>query len=135
MQERQIKRYKKITPQSMRELSERIINYFDKKGYWSDCAIYVDGERWSSDNYGNSNKIAQKTKKDVVYYVEYDIDVNDYLKYNNPKAISIIFDGSPLYMEIFNNFDIVWNLSERFLAPYKLYFELGDQWNMTAYSI
>ena len=72
---------KPITPANMRALAIELIDYFNEQDYWFDMGIYVDGERWSSNPVKPSvDPEEKKTEKGTVYYVEKDINVEEYLE-------------------------------------------------------
>lgn len=122
---------KTVSPANMRELAEKMIDFLSKNEFWFQMIIYVDNEAWYSEPKNNTEK--HFTKKGNDYYVKTDMDVKDYLEYNNPDTISLVFEG-PLYHKInYEDYDYVSKLSEKFLKPYGLYFEQGYAWSITAY--
>ena len=127
---------KPITPANMRALAIELIDYFNEQGYWFDMGIYVDGERWSSNPVKPSvDPEEKKTEKGTVYYVEKDINVEEYLEYCNPNTVTLYFEG-PLYHAInYHDINLSFKLDKKFLNEYGLYFEQGYAWSMAAYEV
>jgi len=124
---------KKITPKAMEALALKMIDYFAKKGYWTEMGIYVNNKRLASDNLRGTYTKAT-TEGGVAYFIEENIDVKDYIEYSNPETLTIYFEG-PLYHTInYDDYDYLNKLDNKFLKPYGLYFEQGHAWNMSAYS-
>ena len=123
---------KKITKDSMTKLAFKLMEYFHKNEMWDSTIIYAAGKRYLSPGYAYNKEHLYKTYKDDIKYVEEDADVKDYVSYSNPDTVTIAFEGL-LYDIIDNDFGFILKLDKKFLEPYGLYFELGNQWNMSAY--
>lgn len=122
---------KAITPDNMRLLSQKLIDHFVKENCWFQMIVYVDNEAWYSEQMPDTEK--HITKKGNEYFVKKDMDVQQYLEYNNPKTISIVFEG-PLYSIInYHDYDYLTKLTNKYLTDYGLYFEQGYAWSATAY--
>ena len=122
---------KKITPQAMEDLALKMIEFFDKKGFWYEMGIYVNHKRLASDSSKGATKAV--TKGGVAYFITEEVEVKDYIEYSNPETLTIYFEG-PLYHKInYDDFDYLQKLDEKFLKPFGLYFEQGHAWNMSAY--
>lgn len=120
-----------VTPENMRILAEKLIDYFAKEECWYEMGIYVDNERWSSNPDKNDEKFV--TGKETVYYVQKNVDIKSRLEYSNPETVSLYFEG-PLYETInYNDYNYISKLTQMFLEKYNLYFEQGDAWSMAAY--
>lgn len=127
------KKLRKITPEAMEKLAIRMIEYFDKQGYWYEMGIYVNNKRLASDNL-KGTYTEHVTKGGVKYYVEEDVDIKKCIEYSNPETLTIYFEG-PLYDKInYHDYDYLQKLDKKFLEPYGLYFEQGHAWNMSAYN-
>lgn len=123
---------KPITPENMRKIALKLIDHFSKTNCWFNMIIYVDNEAWYSDEHDNTEKL--ETVKGNAYYVKTNMDVTKYLEYNNPKTLSLVFEG-PLYHIInYKDYDYLTKLSAKYLQDYGLYFEQGYAWSATAYS-
>lgn len=122
---------KPITPQNMRKLAIKLIDFLAKRSYWTEMGIYVDGERWSSEPLADTEEMA--TDNGNKYYVLKNVDIKACLEYSNPRTISMYFEG-PLYHCInYQDYDFLTKLDEKLLKPYGLYFEQGYAWSAAAY--
>lgn len=127
------KQVRKLTPEALENIAARMITFFNKNGYWCDSCIFVNGKRYSAYKHDGDKEVV--LVDGAVYYEADDIDVRDVLgEYCNPDTISLVFEG-PLYHKIYEDYDFVLKLTEKFIASYGLYFELGYQWSMTAYRV
>lgn len=123
-----------FTGQEMEELALKLIDKFNADELWFHCWIYVNGKRFWANTYLPEEHEKRITENGAVYYVENDVDVEDYLDcFCNPDTLSVTFEG-PLYHKInYEDFDYIFNLSDEILKPYGLYFEQGYAWSMSAY--
>lgn len=125
---------KPVTPANMRHLAEQLMDYFAEIECWYDMGIYVDNERWASSPRDSSCE-QKTTAKGTVYYVEDGIDIASSMEYSNPETVSIFFEG-PLYSKInYEDYGFLYELGEKFLTPYGLYFEQGYAWNAAAFPV
>lgn len=124
---------KPVTPENMRALAEKMIDFFAKNEMWDAVNILVDNQMWQSDKSSKATE-EKTTKKGTKYYVVPDIDIESHLEGSNPKTINITFEG-PLYHKInYDDYDYIFKLTEKFLKPYGLYFEQYHAWSMAAFS-
>ena len=120
-----------ITPTNMKKLAEEIIDFLTEEELFWDVCIYVDNQAWQSNKYSGTEVTETQTKKGNKYYVKTDVDVTKQLEYNNPKTITMTFEG-PLYHMV-NEHAYDQKLDKLFLNKYGLYFEQGYAWSMAAY--
>lgn len=111
-------------------LARDIYTWCIENDCWQDVYIYYNGKRM-----GTSGK--DKNGKTVYCYggtpfIEDDMDPRDYFQYvREPNILSMSFEG-PLY-EILNDHDM-FALQDLF-NKYDLYYEMGDAWNLSAYTL
>lgn len=120
-----------ITPKNMCKLAEEIIDYLTKEDLFSNVCIYVNNQAWQSEKPSTNNVKMGHTKKGNKFYIEDNIDVTAQIEYNNPKTITMTFEGTLYYLINEHNYDQ--KLTELFLNKYDLYFEQGFAWSMAAY--
>lgn len=113
------------------ELAEKILQWLQEKGLWTDCRIYFNGMAYSTDDRdGNSAGSYQQP----VYIIE-NIDPKDYFEYVGD-ILSMSFEG--LLYEVLNGYlgSYGSGLCREFssiLSEYGLYYELGNAWNLSVY--
>lgn len=117
----------KLTSANKKKIVNGLFQVFKKHKVVDDVVFYFDNQRATVD------RITGKLK------VQKGFNVRDYMKYCNENTVSVSFDG-PLF-EIMNGYASE-NLSEaidkeieRVLAPYGLFYELGNDWNFSLYDI
>lgn len=106
-------------PKDALQLARDIANQLVKDRAEMDVSIYVGGRRYKIDKEGN---------------LLYDIDANpkDYFKYaRTPNILSMSFEGSLYQIINYENIDYLQPLFQK----YGLYYELGNDWNLSAYPI
>lgn len=127
---------KPITPKdtdAKERFAMKIIEWLAERELWDEVAIYVNGKRYSADNYDKTKnpKRLQTPKKGVTYYA---IDVPNptvIVKYANPDLITMTFEG-PLYHAL----NAAGKTEQAFMDLFNkhgLYFEYGYAWSLSAY--
>lgn len=113
-------------------LMEDIISYLQKRDVFDAVYLYVNGHRYSKDK--KSEKDIEKPTKYGTYYDNGEYDVTEYVKYNNPEILTMVFDG-PLYQE-YNGSYGSYKAEEdirKICAKYGLYPEQGYAWSLAVY--
>lgn len=132
-----MKARKPVTPKNMEKLAVDLMDYFYEHELWDGVIIYVNGNRYFSSGWGEDVAKLEKrsTDRGTPYWVERDVDVNRYIEYNNPKTVTISFEGALYDMINYVDYDFTYKLGQKFLEEYGMYFEQGHAWNMAAYEI
>lgn len=111
-----------------------IYEWCKKHELWGDNTIYFDGKAWSNSETWRGED-GKKIAEDLYEYE--DRNPRDYFEYANPKTLSMSFEGSLNY--VLNGYTSrSWKLEEDFsklFKKYRLYYELGHSWNLSAYEI
>ncbi len=116
----------------MQELAERLIDRFIKDEVFSEVCIYVNGKRYRADN-NNNAKECQTAAGNRYFEENGEFDPAEYLDHCNSKTVTITFEG-PLYDMInYMDYDYIYKLDQDILNDYGMYFEQGNNWNMSAY--
>lgn len=125
---------KPITPENMHALTMDIIKLLKREDVFSDINIYVNNKHYASNPYGAEHFIKHEIDG-ICYYENRDpVDVTKQIEYNNPKTITITFEG-PLYHHINYGNGTICKKLNKLAEPYGLYYELGYAWSMTFYEI
>ena len=115
-------------------LARNIYSWCQKKKLWGDNCIYFDGKAWASwPEWGGEN--GKKIDEDLYEYENK--NPLTYFEYANPDTLSMSFEG-PLYAVLAANVKGWVKLESEFtklFKKYKLYYELGNQWNLSAYEL
>lgn len=112
---------KKLTRETIEKMAYEIQKLCIKKG-WGDTIIYFNNKRIFADYYKHTNE-----------EVEENVNPHDYFEYAAyDHILSMSFEGG-LYDYIYNNIDAP-ALSKVF-EKYGVYFELGNQWNLSVFPI
>lgn len=107
-------------PKDALQLARDIALKLARDGLDYNVSIFVGGRKYYIDDEGN---------------LLYDVDANptDYFRYaRTPNIISMEFEGSDLY-DVLNEEDI--DYLQPLFKKYKLFYELGNAWNLSAYPI
>lgn len=125
---------KKYNKRNMTAVALQLIDYFNEKSLWSNVQIYVAGKRYTSEKL-NADAIEKTTKNKTKYYCESDVDTNTYISHADPETINMTFEG-PLYDLInYKDFDFIYNLTQKFISKYDLYFELYNTFTIVSYHV
>lgn len=120
-----------LTSKECKRLALDIIKYLQKNELFYDVLLYLNDSRYSSNASENAEK--QHTPYGE-YYIEDNIIVSDYVKYNNPETVTMTFEG-PLNHELnFGDGKIAEDLN-KIAKKYNLYFEQGYSWSLAFYPI
>ena len=111
-----------------------IIQYLQKRDMFSDVNIYINNRKYSSDNHENATEYQTKYGP---YYDCGEWDVEKQVEYNNPKILTMTFEG-PLYHDYNGYFA---NISDchaeediqKICDKYGLYPEQGYAWSLAVY--
>lgn len=125
---------KPITPENMQKMAIKLIKMIDKHNMFHMVNIYAGGKLYSSDyNDKNPEMKEIKMENDTVYYVQNaDMD-NIPVKYNNPKTLTMTFEG-PLYDALnYESTDETMKEINDIFDEYGLYAERGYAWSLAAY--
>ena len=99
----------------MEKIARRILEILIEENVDTDVFIYFDNKRLST-NEG----------------LELDINVGDYIEYNNPKAITMSFEGA-LYQDINYGSQRVFKRLESLFNENGYYSEFGYAWSLSIY--
>lgn len=121
---------KKLTAKKLDILAVRIIMLLQENDLFCDTNLYLNNKKYSS-----NKTINAETKETVFgeYYITNDIDVTQCVEYNNPKTITMTFEG-PLYdiMNYSTDSPLIDKLT-KLLKSYGLYYEQGYMWSLALY--
>ena len=114
-----------LTEEQTEELAKAIYQLLLRHHMWLDVAIYYNGKRMSpSSVIGNNDS----------YIMEDNVDPHRYFNYVGP-TLSMSFEG-PMYHALnYGGNDLFLTEFNALLRQYGLYYELGDAWNLSVYSI
>lgn len=127
---------KTINETTMLQLMEDIILVLHRHGADEMVNFYVNGKHFSTDM--NKDFIEQaiadnRTNEKVSYYEDIKpCDVTKQIEYNNPKTITMTFEG-PLYQDINYGSGKILKQIENKAKKYGLYSELGYAWSLAFY--
>lgn len=125
---------KPITPENMQKMAVRLIKLIDSLGMFHMINIYAGGKHYTSD-YNNKNPDMQEVKveSDTIYYVQ-DTNMDKIpVEYNNPKTLTMTFEG-PLYDALnYDSTDKTMEKINKIFDEYGLYAEMGYAWSLAAY--
>lgn len=122
---------KKSHTEKMDELALDLIDFLQKNNLFHDITIYVNQKRLSS----NPSEQATEHKTPFgAYYVTNNINVAEFIEYNNPDTITMSFEG-PLYHMINYGSQKEQNRFENIFKKYGLYTEQGYAWSLAAYPL
>lgn len=138
--------YIQKTPINIEKMAFGVMRYLIDKELFEDVRIYYHkGKTWYAlqnrkpDDKLNSTQIDHSHgKSNYMVYKITDIDPHDYFEYNGD-YLSMSFEG-PLY-ECLNHTifpfasDHINDHLRNYFSHYGLYFELGNQWNLSLYDI
>lgn len=115
-------------------LAKDIYKWCKRRGLWGDNIIYFDGKAWAA--WPDWHDEVGKKIDDDLYEYE-DKNPLDYFEYANPNTLSMSFEG-PLY-EVLNACVHGWVKKEsefsKLFEKYGYYYEMGNAWNLAAYTI
>ena len=118
----------------MELLAKDIYNWCTKNDLWGDNIIYFNGKAWSSSS-SWSGVNGKKIAEDLYKYK--DKDPRDYFEFANPDTLSMSFEG-PLN-HVLNGYVPGWVKLEyefsKLFEKYGYYYEMGHDWNLSAYEI
>ena len=110
-----------------------IIKYLQKKNYFIDVNIYTNGHKYSSEKHDGDTEL---TTKYGIYYDSGEWDVESQIEFNNPKTLTMTFEG-PLYHDYNHNYEYKACHAERDITKicekYGLYPEQGYAWSLACY--
>lgn len=110
-----------------------IIKYLQKKDYFSDINIYTNGHKYSSEKHEGDTEL---TTRYGTYYDCGEWDVETQIEFNNPKTLTMTFEG-PLYHDYNHNYEFQACHAERDITKicdkYGLYPEQGYAWSLACY--
>ena len=111
-----------------------IYEFCRKYDLWGDNTIYFDGKAWSS----SETWAGENGKKIANNLYEYkNKNPRDYFEYANTKTLSMSFEGE--LNHVLNGYmNGSMKLQAQFcnlFNKYKLYYEFGHSWNLSAYEI
>jgi hypothetical protein len=121
---------KSLTEKQREALAIRLIKYLVRKNLFYDVIIYINNQRWFSDEYKNATP-KQITDK-ITVYVQDNIDVKEYIEYSNPDTITVTYEG-PLYDVLTYGSNKTEKEINAILDKYGLYLEYGYAWSFSAY--
>lgn len=99
-------------------IAREIIEFLKEKDMWSGVAVYFDRKRITDDEKGENGEV-----------LEENIEVQDFLEYNNGEGITLSFEG-PLYSALHGEYG--WTTKDAFeelLGKHGMYFEFGHSWS------
>lgn len=124
---------KPITAQNMISLMESIIRYLYKNNATDMVNFYVNNKHYSSEFH--EGYIQHSLGNQRHYWEDSNpCDVTKQIEYNNPKTITITFEG-PMYHDINYGPQKILRHIEKLANTYGLYPELGYAWSLALYEI
>lgn len=129
---------KKLNKSTVEKLACEIREFLISNDLWSDCTIYFNGKAFSTDD--RQGNFYYNNRKQLV--VLEDQDPRNYFEYvAEPHTLSMSFEGdfygclnyTNEYGAEFDN-----RIMEEFstiLEKHGLYYELGNAWNLSCYSV
>ena len=112
-------------------LAKDILKFLQDNDLWQDTTIFFNGKAFATSNYDEANLQYRYSGEPFVLT----LDPNEYFEYaaKEDHIVSMTFEG-PLY-EILN-YGVANGLHEQFdaiFAKHGVYYELGNQWNLSCY--
>jgi hypothetical protein len=122
-----------LTVEQREQLATEVLNWLVDNKLWVDVQIYFNGKCWST-----SNKEATEFCYNERRYFEYEAEPSDYFEWvREPNILSMGFEGG-LY-DVLNGYVLGWVKLEaelkKIFEKYGLYFELGNDWNLSSFEI
>jgi hypothetical protein len=117
----------KLTSEDKEKIVQELIRAFKELDMLDECLFYY-----------NNKRVATNRKTGEPYIDRKECDPRDYMDYCNENTITIGFEGSNLY-EVLNGYlsddlyETVFRAIEKIVAPYGLFWELGNSWNLSFY--
>lgn len=114
-----------LTKEDIEKMAYEVLFYLIDKNLYIDVDIYFNGKSLS----------AHKVDDVIVHAEKQNKHPNNYFKYINYRHIlSMSFEG-PLYAEMNSGSSKTRNALSKIFNKYKVYYELGDAWNLSVYPI
>lgn len=125
---------KKIKDRDIFKIAFEVIDLLIKEGLWFDICIYclnyafyTDGYFYPRRPYHYFSRKSGEYTADI--YVLDNINVHKYLKYHGD-ILSIAFEGNLRDRFIYSSLSLAMH---DILAPYGLYYEIREHWNLSVY--
>lgn len=126
---------KPITPTSMHTLMEEIIKILYRNQANDMVHFYVNNKHYTTDECPDFIEHHTNLKNNTVipYYEDPNpCDVTKQIEYNNPKTITITFEG-PMYHDTNYGSEHILSAINKKADTYGLYAELGYAWSLALY--
>lgn len=108
-------------------LAQDIYKWCIKNEAWVDVAIYYNGKRMSTSDVDENGK--ERFRYNGEPFIENGCDPRDYFRYvRSPNILSMSFEGDLYDILNYGDSDSFYELFKK----YGLYYELGNDWNLTA---
>ena len=126
-------RNKPVSRTAMQRIALKLVDRLASMDMWLDVRIYAGGNMYASDM-SSPYDLEAKTKRGTKYFVSRCDDPSIYVEGADPRTISMTFEG-PLYEWL--NYaaggqDWLYGISNEYLAPYGLYFDMVNAFTMSA---
>lgn len=124
---------KPVTPENMEKLMLKILKVLVQEEANMMVNFYVNGKHYATDQ--SPGFIPRSLPDGTLYYEDPSpCDVTKQIEYNNPKTITMTFEG-PMYHDINYRSNRIGQAIDRLAAPYGLFSELGFAWSLALYEI
>lgn len=116
-----------------------MVEWLDKHGFTqnSDIAIYGNGYAAATWDTWGDEQGEELTDLAPGWYFYQDKYAGDYFEYANERTVSMYFEGE--FNHVMNGYTSGWyelyDEFEEIPKKYGLYFEMGNSWNLSAYTI
>lgn len=127
---------KKARPQDLRSIAVRLANYLAPRGLFHDVRIYAGGKLYSSEK-AEPKSAKRRTQHRHEYWLTEGIDPAEFVSTSDKpylrKTIAMTFEG-PLYEHLnYKDFELLFEMTDLYLAEYGMYFELENSYTAIAY--
>lgn len=125
---------KQITPDSMHKLMESILRVLYRHEAAYMVNFYLNNKHYSTDKHDDREGYITHDLGNGRFYYENPnpVDVTQQIEYNNPKTITITFEG-PMYHDINYGKRRIETEINKLAASYGLYIEYGYAWSLALY--
>lgn len=122
----------RLTYEQIEQLALEIREFLLEQGMWIDTDIFFNGKKFSQK--GLDGQYYYNDKEHLFCYE--DEDPRTYFKYANPDHIlSMSFEGAVSRMIYYGAAPGLLKKFNAIFEKYGLYYELGNQWNLSCYYI
>lgn len=124
---------KPVTPENMQKMAIKLIKLLDSLDLFHETTIYAGNKQYTDTKIKDPDMREIKTDGNTLYYVK-NFDMNQIpVEYNNPKTLTMTFEGS-LYDELNHNGSTrIYDKINKIFSEYGLYAEQGYAWSLAAY--